>query len=73
MCNVSVTDEYGEHKNVIASEQDTVNDVLKFLGLNPETKIVYKNGKILSRENMNVHLPHTGIVHLAIRTRTIRV
>lgn len=73
MCNVSITDEYGKHKNVIASQEDTVNDILRFLGLNPDTKIVYKNGKILSREKMETHLPQTGIVHLVIRTRTIRV
>lgn len=70
MCNVSVT--YGaKHKNIIVTSNETINDILVYLHLNPETKIVYRNGKILSREKMNSHLPDSGTVYLVIRSKAI--
>lgn len=73
MCNVSIMDDDGNHKNVVATNNETINDILRHLHINPDTKIVYKNGKILSREKMEKCLPDSGTVHLVIKRRSIRI
>lgn len=70
MCKVIMTDEDGFHKTCIISKE-TPNELLKHFNFNPDTKIVYLNGKILSREKMAQPIPETGTVHLAIKNKTI--
>lgn len=70
MCKVTVTDEDGMSKSILVSKE-TPNQILKHFNINPETKIVYLNGKILSREKMANPIPETGKVFLAIKNKTV--
>lgn len=71
MCNVSLMIEPGKFRNIAITGEETVNDILEFFHINPQTKIVYKNGKILSRDMMNEPLPKNGTVHLTVKNKTI--
>lgn len=70
MCKVIVMDEDGLSSAYIATKE-TPNQILEHCKINPKTKIVYMNGKILSNEKMKAPLPETGVVHLAIRNKTV--
>ena len=70
MCKVVVTDEDGFFKTCIISKE-TPNKLLEHFKFNPDTKIVYLNGKILSREKMAQPIPEKGTVHLAIKNKTV--
>ena len=71
MCKITLSDEDGTYKTCLASETETPIGILQHFHVNPDTKIVYLNGKILSREKMAKPIPNTGLVHLAIRNKTV--
>ena len=70
MCKVTLTDEEGLYKTFLASKE-TPNQILEHFKINPDTKIVYLNGRILSREKMNKQFPDVGNVHLANKNKTV--
>ena len=70
MCKVTLTDEDGIFKTCLVSNE-TVNQVLEHFRINPDTKIVYMDGKILSKEKMKKPFPKTGVVHLAVKNKTV--
>ena len=70
MCKITMKDDRGVFRTFFAVKE-TPNQILEHYNINPETKIVYMNGKILSREKMNTLIPETGTVHLAIRNKTV--
>lgn len=69
MCKVTLSDEEGLFKTCLVSNE-TPNQILEHYKINPDTKIVYLNGQILSREKMGKPIPDTGLVHLAIKNKT---
>lgn len=71
MCKAILSDEEGMYKTILVSKE-TPSQILAHYKINPDTKIVYLNGKILSREKMNKPIPEIGTVHIAIKNRTIR-
>ena len=70
MCKVTLTDEDGVFRTCLVSNE-TTNQILQHFNINPDTKIVYLNGKILSREKMNKPIPSSGIVHLAVKNKSV--
>lgn len=54
MQKISVMYEDDTCKQVIVSETETPNQILVHFNMNPDTKIVYINGAILSREKMGM-------------------
>ena len=70
MCKVVITDDDGFFKSCVISKE-TPNELLKHFKFNPDTKIVYMDGKILSKEKMAQPIPETKTVHLVIKNKTI--
>jgi len=70
MCKVTLTNEDGVFKSCFVSNE-TTNQILEHFNINPDTKIVYMNGRIMSKEKMNKPIPELGIVHFAIKNKTI--
>lgn len=70
MCKVVITDEDGFFKTCIISKE-TPNELLEHFKFNPDTKIVYLNGKILSRGKMAQPITEKGTVHLVIKNKTV--
>lgn len=69
MCRVTVTDEDGLYQTCLV-ENETPRGILRHFRINPETKIVYMNGKILTKDQMIERVPEYGMVHIAIENRT---
>jgi len=69
MCKITLTEEDGEYRTCLVSSE-TPTEILRHFRINPQTKIVYMNGKILSEEKMNKPINCTGTVHLAVKDKT---
>lgn len=72
MCKVTMTDENNNFKICYVSHE-SAKQILRHFKINPETKDVYMNGKILSMETMDNLFPETGSVHLVVRAKEICV
>lgn len=70
MCKVTLTDDEGVFRTFLATKE-TPNQILEHYNINPNTKIVYMNGKILSRDKMNSSIPESGTIHLAVKNKTV--
>ena len=74
MCKVMLVDEESGMKNFVISEMETINQILLHYNMDPDKKIVYLNGSILSRTRMEQPLNMTGTAFLAVKNkRYIRV
>jgi hypothetical protein len=73
MCRVTVTDEEGMYKTCLI-EKETPRGLLNHFRINPDTKNVYMNGKMLTKEELSVFIPENRPVHIAIESKaTLRV
>ena len=70
MCKVTLSYEDGSYKTCLVSNE-TPDKILRHFCINPATKIVYMNGKILSKDDMAKTIPETGSVHFSIQNRTV--
>ena len=70
MCKVTLFFEDGEYNTCYVSKE-TPEKILRHFGVNLNTKIIYMNGKMLSKEEMNKMIPETGIVHFSIKNKTV--
>ena len=69
MCKVILTEEDGEVRTCLASKE-TPLEILKHFRINPQTKIIYLNGKALSEEKMKKPIDSNGTVYLAVKNKT---
>lgn len=69
MCKLVLTEEDSDVRTCLVSSE-TPLEILKHFKINPQTKIVYLNGKILSEEKMNNPINCTGTVYLAVKNKT---
>ncbi len=70
MCKVTLSDEDGLFKICLVSNE-TPYQILKYYNINPDTKIVYLNGEILSKERMRKVILENNSVHLTVRNKTV--
>lgn len=70
MCKVTVSDDDGLYQTCLVSDESP-SQILMHFRIDPEKKIVYLNGKILSKEKMEQPIPEIGFVHLAVKDKVI--
>ena len=70
MCKVTITDENGFYKSCVASNE-TPKQILEHYTIDVDKKIVYLNGKILSRGDLMVPVPNSGAINLAVRNKLV--
>ena len=71
MCKVVLTDEGGMYRTCFVSDE-TPRRILSHFQIEPKTKEVYINGTLLTDETMYETLPNNGVVHMMIKSKTIR-
>lgn len=70
MCKVTLTFEDGTFKSCFVAKE-TPDTIFKHFRVDTSTKIVYMNGKALSKDNMCKMMPDSGLVHFAVRNKTV--
>jgi len=60
-----------ETKILYISPGETVIDILKHCSYNPDRKIVYVNGEILSREKMYLPVKQANCVFMSVQNKTV--
>ena len=72
MQKVVLTGEEDEETRIMyISPNETVNDILIHCSYNPDRKIVYLNGEILSREKMTQPIRRTGCIFMSVQNKTV--
>ena len=71
MQKVTVAEEGQMPKSCMVTATETPNRILKYYAINPETKIVYMNGKILSKEDMKKPIKAIGNIFLSVKNKTV--
>ena len=62
-------DDESESVSIVVSANETPVNILKHYGYDPDVKIVYVNGEILSREKMKMPFGGSRVVFMAIRNK----
>jgi sulfur carrier protein ThiS len=70
MCKVTLSCEDGDYNTCLVSKE-TPEKILRHFHINPNTKIVYMNGKILSKDEISNTILETGTVHLSVKNKTV--
>jgi len=70
MQRVTLVDE-GESRTFLISGTETPCQILSHYHMNPDLKIVYLNGQILSRAKMNTPINITGNVYISVHNKTV--
>lgn len=71
MQRVTLVDEDHTSKTFLISGTETPYQILSYYHMNPDLKIVYLNGQIISNERMKIPIGTMGNIYISVRNKAI--
>jgi hypothetical protein len=72
MCKVTVINEDNITRTCAVIGQETPQQIIRYFGWFSETKAIYMNGSLLSKEQLTIPIPKLDKIFLSIRPTATR-